>query len=412
MDNLERNTQLNNNNFTPNNNEDYIKFAKLYLEKTVFDSLKKITNNENLTFDSEIIDNYGNTINIREEINEFIDILGDDLIKDFDNITNNIDDYFFDYKCKKVDEDIIKDLEEEINNITEDIENSIDNNIDDKYKLEELKEGLRKELKEEVEKVEIKFIDKIELSNLDKETKKSFIEITKHIFNDLKEKLNNFLDKFKTKENIQDNNNFLDNEIKFELLNSETVSANILNKLANDNDVSILRKIVSHPNTKSSTLEDIYNKTNDFKVLENLLNNDKTPPNIINSLIKNEDRDIFLLSLKHNNISEDMLIKYSKTEDREVLNSILSNDKSSEEVLQNIVSYNIENEEILKKVINHNGCSENLNNFINEKLNSKNINKKISIKDRIKEKKDILNKNKQQKSNIQENKQNKSNIRS
>lgn len=37
MDNLERNTQLNNNNFTPNNNEDYIKFAKLYLEKTVFD---------------------------------------------------------------------------------------------------------------------------------------------------------------------------------------------------------------------------------------------------------------------------------------------------------------------------------------------------------------------------------------
>lgn len=400
MDILERNTQLNNSNFIQNNNEDYIKFARLYLKKIVFDSLKKITNNENLTFDSEIIDNYGNTINIREEINEFIDILGNDLIKDFDNITNNIDTYFFDYKCKKEEQNIIKELKEEVNNITE----SIENNPDNRDKLEELKE--------EVKKVEIKFIDKIELSNLDKETKKSFIEITKHIFNDLKEKLNNFLDKFKTKENIQDNNNFLDNEIKFELLNSETVSANILNKLANDNDVSILRKIVSHPNTKSSTLEDIYNKTNDFKVLENLLNNDKTPLNVINSLTKNEDRDIFLLSLKHNNISEDMLIKYSKTEDREVLNSILVNEKSSEKVLQNIVSYNIENEEILKKVINHNGCSENLNNFINEKLNSNNINKKVSIKDRIIEKQDILNKNKQQKSNIQENKQNKSNIRS
>lgn len=400
MDILERNTQLNNSNFIQNNNEDYIKFARLYLKKIAFESLKKITNNENLTFDSEIMDNYGNTINIREEINEFIDILGDDLIKDFDNITNNIDTYFFDYKCKKEEQNIIKELKEEVNNITE----SIENNPDNRDKLEELKE--------EVKKVEIKFIDKIELSNLDKETKKSFIEITKHIFNDLKEKLNNFLDKFKTKENIQDNNNFLDNEIKFELLNSETVSANILNKLANDNDVSILRKIVSHPNTKSSTLEDIYNKTNDFKVLENLLNNDKTPLNVINSLTKNEDRDIFLLSLKHNNISEDMLIKYSKTEDREVLNSILVNEKSSEKVLQNIVSYNIENEEILKKVINHNGCSENLNNFINEKLNSNNINKKVSIKDRIIEKQDILNKNKQQKSNIQENKQNKSNIRS
>ncbi len=378
MDILERNTQLNNSNFIQNNNEDYIKFARLYLKKIAFESLKKITNNENLTFDSEIMDNYGNTINIREEINEFIDILGNDLIKDFDNITNNIDTYFFDYKCKKEEQNIIKELKEEVNNITE----SIENNPDNRDKLEELKE--------EVKKVEIKFIDKIELSNLDKETKKSFIEITKHIFNDLKEKLNNFLDKFKTKENIQDNNNFLDNEIKFELLNLETVSANILNKLANDNDVSILRKIVSHPNTKSSTLEDIYNKTNDFKVLENLLNNDKTPLNVINSLTKNEDRDIFLLSLKHNNISEDMLIKYSKTEDREVLNSILVNEKSSEKVLQNIVSYNIENEEILKKVINHNGCSENLNNFINEKLNSNNI----------------------QKSNIQENKQNKSNIRS
>lgn len=400
MDILERNTQLNNSNFIQNNNEDYIKFARLYLKKIAFESLKKITNNENLTFDSEIMDNYGNTINIREEINEFIDILGDDLIKDFDNITNNIDTYFFDYKCKKEEQNIIKELKEEVNNITE----SIENNPDNRDKLEELKE--------EVKKVEIKFIDKIELSNLGKETKKSFIEITKHIFNDLKEKLNNFLDKFKTKENIQDNNNFLDNEIKFELLNSETVSANILNKLANDNDVSILRKIVSHPNTKSSTLEDIYNKTNDFKVLENLLNNDKTPLNVINSLTKNEDRDIFLLSLKHNNISEDMLIKYSKTEDREVLNSILVNEKSSEKVLQNIVSYNIENEEILKKVINHNGCSENLNNFINEKLNSNNINKKVSIKDRIIEKQDILNKNKQQKSNIQENKQNKSNIRS
>ena len=54
--------------------------------------------------------------------------------------------------------------------------------------------------------------------------------------------------------------------------------------------------------------------------------------------------------------------------------------------------------------------SFNLNNFINRKLEIQSVNKKPSIKEKIKEKQKIINKNKQEKVNTHNNKQ--TNVRS
>lgn len=345
------------------NNEEYIKFAKLYIEKTIIERLKLITQDENLTFESTLKNDYRENIKLKDEINEFIDVLGDELIKDFDSLSNKIDDYFFDYKI-----DEIKELE---------------------------KTNKINELKSETNELEVKFINKIDNTNLEENKKKSFIDFTKAIFSDLKEKLNNFLNK--NIENSNKNDNLiLDDEMKIELLSSKELSSSILNKLANDNDVSILRKIANHKNADNITLEKIFSKTNDFKVLENLLNNPNTPTSIVDILAQNTDKDISLMALKHVNLSEKILLKNCKTENKEIINNILKNENITEEMLQNISVYNIKNEEILKKVINHPACSENLNTFINEKLDTSQSTKK-SIKDKIKEKQDIINKNKQEK---------------
>lgn len=234
----------------------------------------------------------------------------------------------------------------------------------------------------------------------------------KSIFDNFKNKINIFFDNLKniSKDKALENNSIIDNEMKVELLKIDNISHKILDKLSKDNDISSLRKITDHNNTASKTLEYIFNKTNDFKIMENLLNNNNTPTSVINSLAKNEDRDIKLMALSHSNISEDILLKNSKTEDIEVINSLLKNENASLKVLENIVCYNIANEEVLKNITNHPSCNEDLNDFINRKLEIQSANKKPSIKEKIKEKQKIINKNKQEKANTHNNKQ--ANVRS
>lgn len=365
------------------NNEDYIKFTKIYLEKLILDDLKKSTQNENLTLDSEIINNFGEPINVGEQIQKYIEAIGNDSLKDFTKLENQIDNYLFDLKVNenyyKIDDEKSKNIQAEL-----------------------------KKIKSELNQVEAKLVDKVGTSNLSQNDKNTFISKIKNIFDDFRNKINKFIDLFKINENNKtidntknENNLTINNEMKVELLKINTLSSNILNKLSIDDDVSILRKIVNHPNTTAETLSYIANKSEDFKVIENLLNNHKTPNNVIDKLVFNQDRDIFLSALKHNNISENLLLKFSKTQDTEIINNILENNKCSEEVLQNIVAYNIKDEQILKTVINHKNCTENLNSFINEINNEP---QKPSLKDKIKQKKEILNKTKQEKSTNKENK--------
>ena len=300
-------------------NEEYIKFAKVYFEKTIIDRIKEINKNNELTIDSKLIDEYGKIINLKEEITEFIDVLGDELIKDFDTITTKIDDYFFDYSNKKL---ITK---ENFNVLKDEVKN----------------------LEEEIEKTEIKALEKIERFDIEKTKKDDFIKITKELFLELKNKISKFINKFK---NQIENKNIIDNEIKYELLKSDNLSSSILDKLANDEDISTLRKIAIHKNTNEKTLEKIFNNTNDFKVIENLLRNDNTPTKIVDELSKNNDKDIVLLSLEHKNISENILNKYSQSKDLDVINSILGNENISEKVLENIIKSDFKDKEILNKI--------------------------------------------------------------
>lgn len=352
------NTNIENANIENN----YINFFNKYLENTILEKLKNITNNKNLTFEDNILNEFGREVNIGNEIKEYISAMGDDLLNDFNTIENKLDEWFFEYK---LNESYYKSNEEELLN-----------------KAEELRE-IKK----------------------DKDTIKS-------IFDNFKNKINIFFDNLKniSKDKALENNSIIDNEMKVELLKIDNISHKILDKLSKDNDISSLRKITDHNNTASKTLEYIFNKTNDFKIMENLLNNNNTPTSVINSLAKNEDRDIKLMALSHSNISEDILLKNSKTEDIEVINSLLKNENASLKVLENIVCYNIANEEVLKNITNHPSCNEDLNDFINRKLEIQSANKKPSIKEKIKEKQKIINKNKQEKANTHNNKQ--ANVRS
>ena len=360
-------------------NNDYINFTKLYLEKTILDKLKIIVNDENLSFNSNIVNDFGKSINVGKEISEYIDVMGEDLIKDFNNINNKIDEWFFDYKSN---------------------ENYYNSNIDKEETINK-KEEL-KNLQKELNTLENKIIDNIENTNIiDEYSQYAFKNIVKSIFEDFRNKISTFLNKFKnnTIDNKQDSP-LIDNEMKIELLKLDTLSHKILDKLSKDNDISTLRKIAIHPNTSSETLEYIFNKTNDFKIMENLLNNNKTPESVINSLAKNEDSDIKLMALSHLNISEEILLKNSKTEDIELINSLLKNENSSLKVLENIACYNIDNDEVLKNITNHPSCNEDLKDFINRKLEIQLSNKKNSIKEKIKQKQKIINQNKSNKKDI------------
>ena len=368
-------------------NNDYINFTKLYLEKTILDKLKIIVNDENLSFNSNIVNDFGKSINVGKEISEYIDVMGEDLIKDFNTIDNKIDEWFFDYKAN---------------------ENYYNSNIDNKQiinKKEELEE-----LQKELNTLESKIIDNIENTNIiDEHTQYTFKNVVKSIFDDFRNKISTFSSKFKNNtinSNSTQDNPLIDNEIKIELLKLDTLSHKILDKLSKDNDLSTLRKISMHPNTSSETLEYIFNKTNDFKIMENLLNNNKTPESVVDKLVANNDRDIFLKALSHNNISSKHIIKFSKTEDIEIIEAILKNKNCDETTLQNIVAYNINNNEVIRNVTNHNNCTENLYNFINDFKNKQN--KNSTLKDKIKEKQKIINENKSSKKDISQ-KQSKAN---
>ena len=366
-------------------NNDYINFTKLYLEKTILDKLKIVVNDNDLSFNSEIINDFGKPINVGQEITEYIEVMGEDLIKDFHSINNKIDEWFFEYKAN------------------ENYYNSSIDNDKTVSKKEEL-ENIQKELNT----IENKILDKIDNTNIiDEHSQYTFKNIVKSIFEDFRNKISIFLNKFKnnTIDNKQDDT-LIDNEMKIELLKLDTLSHNILDKLSKDNDLSTLRKISMHPNTSSETLEYIFNKTNDFKIMENLLNNNKTPESVVDKLVANNDRDIFLKALSHNNISSKHIIKFSKTEDIEIIEAILKNKNCDKTTLQNIVAYNINNNEVIRNVTNHNNCTENLYNFINDFKNKQN--KNSTLKDKINEKQKIINENKSSKKDISQ-KQSKAN---
>ena len=366
------------NEIETNTTKNYINFTKLYLEKTILDKLKIVVNDNDLSFNSEIINDFGKPINVGQEITEYIEVMGEDLIKDFHSIDNKIDEWFFEYKANE-------------NYYNSSIDN--DKTISKKEELENIQK--------ELNTIENKILDKIENTNIiDEHSQYTFKNIVKSIFDDFRSKINTFLSKFKnnTIDNNTNNNSLIDNEMKVELLKIDTLSPKILDKLSKDNDISTLRKIVNHPNTSSETLEYIFNNTNDFKVMENLLNNNKTPQNIIDNLVINNDKDIFLKALTHENISSKHLNSFSKTEDIEIIEAILQNKNCDESTLQNIVAYNINNDEIIKNVINHNNCSENLHNFIDGFKNKQD--KKTTLKDKIKEKQKIINKSKDNKKDL------------
>nr|WP_317360165.1 DUF4314 domain-containing protein [uncultured Tyzzerella sp.] len=321
-----------------NKDNDYIKFAKMYLEKAIIDSIRKKTQNDEITIDSELKNEFGNTIYLRKEITDFINVLGDELIKDFDNITNKIDEYFFTYKYKTlIEQEKVEDIK--VNTEQEKVED-IQANIEQ----ERVEDTLANKLKNEIDNTEEKIIYKINVANIEEDKKFSLKKITEDLFKNLKDKI------LKVLGTELEMKNTLDNEIKYELLKSENLSSKMLESLSNDKDVSILRKVAMHQNTDEKTLEKIFKNTKDFKVMENLLKNENTPTKIIDELSKNDDKDIALLAFGNKNISQDLLVKHSKSKDLDVINSILNNENLPEKALENIINSNFKDTEILKKI--------------------------------------------------------------
>lgn len=314
-------------------NNDYIKFAKMYLEKAIIDIIREKTKNNDLTIDSELKNEFGDTVYLKNEITDFIEVLGDELIKDFDNITNKIDEYFFTYKYKSF---VRKqnNIEQEKINYTQ---------FNDKQE-KEIEHNLAIKLNNEIDNTKEKIVHKINFANIEEIKKFSLKKITEDLFKNLKNKI------LKVLGNDLELKGSLDSEMKYELLKSENLSSKILESLSNDKDVSILRKVAIHQNTNEKTLEKIFKNTKDFKVLENLLKNENTPTKIINELSKNEDKDIRLLAFENKNISQDLLVKHSKSQDLDLINSILNNKNISEKVLENIINSNFKDTTILKKI--------------------------------------------------------------
>ena len=327
-----------------NKDNDYIKFAKMYLEKAVIDNIKEKTQNNEITIDSELKNEFGNTVYLRKEITDFINVLGDELIKDFDNITNKIDEYFFTYKYKelvreqnKIQQEILEDTQVSVEQEkVEDVQINIEQEITES--------NIANQLKNEVNETEEKIIYKIDFASIEESKKFSFKKITEDLFKNLKNKI------LKVLGNEIELNSALDSEMKYELLKSENLSSKMLESLANDKDVSILRKVAIHQNTDEKTLEKIFKNTKDFKVVENLLKNENTPTKIIDELSKNEDKDIVLLAFENKNISQDLLVKYSKSQDLDVINSILNNENLPEKALENVINSDFKDTEILKKI--------------------------------------------------------------
>ncbi len=368
-------------------NNDYIKFAKIYLEKAIIDSIREKTQNKEITIDSELKNEFGNTIYLRKEITDFINVLGDELIKDFDDVTNKIDEYFFTYKYKellkeqnsinqekteeiqvnieqKITENVQVNIEqEELENAqtsdeqetVEDVQVNIEQEeledtpvSDEQERNEDTKVNIEQEianqLKNEVNETEEKMIYKINFATIEESKKFSFKKLTEDLFKNLKNKL------LKVLGNDIEFKSTLDSEMKYELLKSENLSPKMLENLASDKDVSVLRKVAIHQNTDEKTLEKIFKNTKDFKVVENLLKNENTPTKIIDELSQNEDKDIKLLAFENKNISQNLLIKHSKSKDLDVINSILNNENLPEKALENIINSNFKDVEILKKI--------------------------------------------------------------
>lgn len=343
-------------------NNDYIKFAKIYLEKAIIDSIREKTQNQEITIDSELKNEFGNTIYLRKEITDFINVLGDELIKDFDDVTNKIDEYFFTYKYKELlkeqnsinqekTEEIQVNMEQKITeNVQVNIEKELENaQISDEQETVEdvqvnIEQDIANQLKNEVNKTEEKMIYKINFANIEESKKFSFKKLTEDLFKNLKNKL------LKVLGNDIEFKSTLDSEMKYELLKSENLSPKMLENLASDKDVSVLRKVAIHQNTDEKTLEKIFKNAKDFKVVENLLKNENTPTKIIDELSQNEDKDIKLLAFENKNISHNLLIKYSKSKDLDLINSILKNETLPKKALENMINSNFKDPEILKKI--------------------------------------------------------------
>lgn len=370
----------------------YIRFYKNHLANKALEKLREVTKDINLSYNSVILNEFGKEINVKDEIKEYVEVFGNELIENLSNIDNKIDEWFFEYKVneKQLERGVSLVEEKEINNA---ISNSIDNSIVDLEKGTIIEENnIEKSItkvktaEKQLNSIEEKCVKKLENNKkLDNFTKKHLIDSFKSKISELKNNLSNILEKLNiVKKNTKYEEMTLNNNMKLELLSMEKLSAKTLDDLAKDENISILRKVVSHSNTSEKTLIYIANKVDDYKIKENLLNNENTPSFLIDKYLKEEDKDIVLKALSHKNVSVENLEKFSVIDDIEIQKSILNNENCSLKALGNIVK-NTSSKEVLNEVSKHKNCAEELKEKCLNKENDKNP--KLTLQEKLNNKK-------------------------
>ncbi|WP_250277596.1 hypothetical protein [[Clostridium] colinum] len=315
----------------------YEDFYKNTLKEKILNVLKDITQNKDLSWDSTILNDFGKEVNVKEEIDEYVEVMSNELINDLASIDNKINEWFIDYeKIKYTNE----------NTIVSDIKNSncILNDIHT--------------TKKELEKIEDNFINEIdENTNYNNSQKQQYKDVVKLLLENIKNVLNELAKQIeleigilkykfenllkteeKEKENLNQQFNLTDKDILVLAKNNET-PISILKDLSKTEDIKVLRILALNKNLDNQTFIKLA-KNSDLKLKELLLENENISVEALNILINDKDKFIKLEAIKHKNMSIEKLNEiYNKNiKDDEIIGCIAKNKNAPRELLEKISS--------------------------------------------------------------------------
>lgn len=313
-----------------------------YIEKYLKDKIKNRLDEKNQKY-------------YEKDIDEFFNILGEDLFKDIKNINENIDKNINDFFSKEAKDKEAKKSYRKLEN-----------------ELEKMKKSY-KEL-EKIEKIERTY-DNTDNTKENK-NKNVFFDVIKEYVKLLKTELENIMKNLKDKimsftekkeiinsENKKNNNISIDTDVRIlrHLADNPKTPKDILHRLSKNNDIKVKILVALNINTGSDVLVNLYKENkNEANLMEALATNKNTPQKILRELSKIENKNIKEALLKNKNSLENnpfKLPKEAKSQEPLYKELFLNTNMEKQEIVNLFINKKIyldENDNIIAPIIKDN----------------------------------------------------------
>lgn len=306
------------------------------LEEKIINLFKEQGYSEN----DKVTDEFGKERNLENEINEYIEAFGEELVEDIEEIDSKINEFFFNYE-------ILKNVNEQNLNISEKV-------------LEDAEEILKeiKSKEKELNELKDKFYSQIEEKDLNKEEKNQYKDtvnkiiqqistMLKYLKEQLEIQINILKEKFLSKnidnekdtnvEVSKENNINLDENDKIKIAGIKELPKSMFTYLSESENPRVLRKLALNESLDNEIFEKLA-KCNDVKTKELLLENQAISSKALEILAKDEDNYISQSAISNKSLSAEVLkeLYYANITNNEVVRCIARNENTPINILDDI----------------------------------------------------------------------------